>query len=155
MSAQPSPESSTQFPVFVYGTLMPGERNATVAAQYSQPTARPASLRGFRLFHLRPENYPGIVPGEPTDRVQGYVLSYGAELWPQVLAALDHLEGLDETPPLYHRERVELEVEGQHETAWVYVYARTERLQAPGVQSIPGGDWRETQAREQHGPDER
>lgn len=141
--------------VFVYGTLMPGERNEQVARTHGFPTAQPATLHGYRLFHLTPENYPGIVPGEQLDRVHGYLLTYRDDTWEKVLPLLDELEGLDETPPLYTRAQVQLETGGKKENAWVYVYARAERLQGPGAQFIPSGDWRETQAREQHGPDER
>ena len=129
--------------VFVYGTLMPGERNAHVAQRGGQFTARPARLSGFKLFDLHPENYPGITSGIPTQGVQGHVLTYGAADWEHALTFLDALEGLHDTPPLYTREKVQVEFEdGQRAGAWVYVYARPERLQFPGVHFIEDGDWR-------------
>ena len=142
--------------VFVYGTLMPGERNAHVAQRGGHYTACPARLGGFRLFHLHPENYPGVTPGTTADSVQGHVLTYSATDWERALPFLDALEGLHETPPLYTREIVQVEDEdGQRAATWVYVYARPERLQAPGVQFIGSGDWREANERDKLGQDDR
>lgn len=155
--------------VFVYGTLMPGERNEHIAARGGHFHARPAQLRGYRLFNLTPEHYPGttrITPGDTTSEnntlesntgtVQGYALTYELPDWQAALPFLDELEGLHETPPLYTREQVTLTLEGGTPVpAWVYVYARAERLQAPGVQLIPSGNWREANNRDQHGADDR
>ena len=139
-------------PVFVYGTLRPGERNAHVAARGGSFTARPATLAGFRLFHLRPEGYPGIVPGAASDLVYGAALTYAPADWEQALTLLDALEGVDETPPLYTRQRVRLTLEGgavgsgplgsrEEVEGWVYVYACAGRLSQSGVTPLPGGDW--------------
>ncbi|MPY67480.1 gamma-glutamylcyclotransferase [Deinococcus sp. SDU3-2] len=128
--------------VFVYGTLRPGGRNAGLAARCGQPQTQAATLSAFRLLHLSPENYPAIVPGEPGERVQGEVLTYPPQVWAQVFPLLDALEGVDETPPLYHRQRVTVALaSGEAEEVWVYVYARTERLTLPGAVPVPGGDW--------------
>ncbi|SEI89302.1 Uncharacterized conserved protein YtfP, gamma-glutamylcyclotransferase (GGCT)/AIG2-like family [Deinococcus reticulitermitis] len=142
--------------VFVYGTLMPGERNAHVAAQGGVFRAAPATLGGFRLLHLAPEGYPGIVRGRPEDRVRGYALTYEASAWAQARPWLDALEGVDEVPPLYTRERVRLTLgTGAECAAWTYVYARLDRLAGPGVRELPGGDWRAVRGRARRGPDER
>lgn len=136
---------TSQLPVFVYGTLLPGERNASVAALGGHFTARPATLAGFRLFDLRPEGYPGIVPGEPGDLVYGVALTYAPADWERALALLDELEGVSETPPLYTRQQVRLTLQdgaGEELEAWVYVYARADRLEQAGVIPVPGGDWR-------------
>lgn len=140
--------------VFVYGTLMPGERNAHVAGEPQGFTAQAARLPGFRLFHLSPEGYPGVVRGEGD--VSGWVLTYAPEAWARALPFLDHLEGLDETPPLYTREQVRVRLEdGSEAASWVYVYARPERWRQPGVTEVAGGDWRTVAGRQEHGPDER
>ncbi|WP_264775336.1 gamma-glutamylcyclotransferase family protein [Deinococcus aetherius] len=129
--------------VFVYGTLMPGERNAHVAAQGGAFEARPARLPGFRLLHLLPEAYPAVVPGGAEDRVCGYALTYAPGDWQAALPFLDALEGVDEVPPLYTRERVTVTLAGgERQAAWVYVYANAPRLARPGVVPIPDGDWR-------------
>lgn len=135
-----SPESPPR--VFVYGTLRPGGRNAALAARFGPPQAQAATLSGFRLLHLSPENYPALVPGKPGERVRGEVLTYAPEVWARVLPLLDALEGVGETPPLYHRQRVTVALApGEAEEVWTYVYARTARLALPGAAPVPGGDW--------------
>ena len=135
-------------PVFVYGTLLPGERNVQVAARGGPFTARPATLAGFRLFDLRPDGYPGIVPGEAGDLVHGAALTYAPADWDRALTLLDELEGVAETPPLYTRQRVRLTLEGGEEVeGWTYVYALSERLGQVGATLLPGGDWRELDGR--------
>lgn len=142
--------------VFVYGTLMPGERNAHVATLGGPFVARPAALPGYRLLHLDPEAYPALQPGEPGEQVAGYALTYEPDAWAAALPFLDALEGLDEEPPLYTRERVQLRLEGgQTQAAWVYVYARTERLQGPGVTHLPEGRWTVLDKRTRPHPDHR
>lgn len=142
--------------VFVYGTLMPGERNAHVAQRGGSFSAQPATLHGYRLFHLSPENYPGLTPGTEADAVRGYTLTYTPADWAQALSFLDRLEGLHETPALYTREQVQVRHDDGHfSDTWVYVYARPERLKAPGVQFIESGDWHEANERDQHGEDHR
>lgn len=128
--------------VFVYGTLRPGERNARVARRGGPFVTSPASLRGYRLLHLLPEAYPLLVPGEPWQTVRGDLLTYRPDDWTRALSLLDALEGLHESPPLYTREQVTVTPGGgEPVSAWVYVYARGERLTRPGVQLVPGGDW--------------
>ncbi|SMB89001.1 gamma-glutamylcyclotransferase family protein [Deinococcus hopiensis] len=129
--------------VFVYGTLRPGERNAAVARRGGTFTAVSALLSGYRLLHLLPEAYPGVVPGAPEDTVLGEVLTYAPADWDRALPFLDELEGVNDTPPLYIREQVTVGLEGGRElSAWVYVYADTARLSRPGVRPVPEGDWR-------------
>ena len=128
--------------VFVYGTLMPGERNAHIAALGGHFQARPAVLSGYRLLHLWPEAYPAVVPGDGGEAVSGFALTYAPADWPLALPFLDELDGVDETPPLYTREQVTLTLEGGETLpAGVYVYALAERLKSPGVIPVPGGDW--------------
>ena len=79
--------------VFVYGTLMPGERNAHIAARGGPFTAQPATLRAHRLHHLHPEAYPALTPGHPDDLVRGYALTYTPDAWSAALPFLDELEG--------------------------------------------------------------
>lgn len=152
--------------VFVYGTLMPGERNAHIAArgvagQRVTFAAVPATLPGFRLFHLSPEGYPGLVRGRPEDRVRGWALTYAPADWERARPWLDALEGVEESPPLYTRDPVTLTLgAGAECAAWAYVYARPERLAGPGVLELPGGDWRAVTRRAERGqgeeaPDER
>lgn len=140
--------------VFVYGTLLPGERNAHVAARGF--TAQAATLRGFTLHHLHPEGYPALTPGPADAAVRGAVLTYDPQAWKAALPGLDDLEGLYDTPPLYIRQVAPVTLEGGEEiTAWVYVYARAERLLAPGARVVPGGDWCDVPDRDHPGADGR
>jgi len=142
--------------VFVYGTLLPGERNAGVAARGGAFQAAPARLPGYRLLHLWPEAYPGIVPGPPGEEVLGAVLTYASQDWPRALPFLDELEGVHDTPPLYRREAVTVTLAGgEIQAAWTYVYADTARLARPGVVPLPGGDWRGWPDRQRPGPGKR
>ncbi|MFC4426807.1 gamma-glutamylcyclotransferase family protein [Deinococcus navajonensis] len=142
--------------VFVYGTLMPGERNAGVAAQGGPFAARPARLSGYRLLHLHPEGYPALVPGEPYEEVRGHALTYEPAAWAGALPFLDALEGLHESPPLYTRQQVPLTLEGgEQQAAWVYLYARAARLRGPGVVHLPGGDWTVQPGRQRPRPGDR
>ncbi|KEF33460.1 hypothetical protein RDMS_12330 [Deinococcus sp. RL] len=128
--------------VFVYGTLRPGERNAALTTRFGPPTVQRATLPAFRLFHLMPEGYPAIVPGDVGQGVRGEVLSYSLEVWRQLLPLLDALEGVEETPPLYRRERVRVTLAlGGAAEVWTYVYARAARLEQSGAVLVSSGDW--------------
>lgn len=134
--------------VFVYGTLMPGESNAKIAQTGGTFTAARACVSGFRLLHLSPEGYPAAIPAQPQDILHGYALTYSPSRWVAALPFLDELEGVDETPPLYSRQQVTLlgptgAPTGQANRAWIYVYARAERLEQPGVTPVPSGNWRD------------
>jgi gamma-glutamylcyclotransferase (GGCT)/AIG2-like uncharacterized protein YtfP len=141
------PDEALLHTVFVYGTLMPGERNAHVALAAGAPLHREqASLDGYVLYHLRPEGYPALIMGEGT--VQGWLLHYRAEQWEAGLHHLDELEGLDLTPPLYTRELALAQTAQEAQKAWVYLYARTERLAQPGCERVPSGDWTRVSGRQ-------
>ncbi len=128
------PDAAHPEGVFVYGTLQPGEANSSWAKRRGLTEAVPATLPGFDLYHLAPEGYPAIVPGSGT--VEGVVLLF-AEI-DRALPRLDALEGCAQTPPLYVREIHPTDPFGP---AWVYVYDRTDRLDAPGATLLPGGSW--------------
>ena len=117
--------------VFVYGTLQTGGSNAAVARRAGLFRAAPAVVRGYRIYDLQPEGYPAVVPGAGV--VYGEVLALAGPL-----DEMDALEGLDLTPPLYRRVRCRPEGAGE---AWLYVYARPERLAAPGATWLPAGRW--------------
>ena len=125
---------------------MPGERNAWVAEAAALPerTER-AQLHGYTLYDLRPEGYPALVAGGGT--VDGWLLHYGAG-WEAALPHLDDLEGLHLTPPLYRREHAQADTEGGPQTVWVYVYARSARLESAGAQVVASGRWIDTADRE-------
>ena len=117
--------------VFVYGTLKSGGSNAAVARRAGLIRATPARLQGFRIYDLQPEGYPAVVRGPGV--VYGEVLTLAGSL-----TEMDALEGLDLTPPMYRRIRCRTEGSGE---AWVYEYARPERLDALGATWLPSGRW--------------
>ncbi|MFC5850113.1 gamma-glutamylcyclotransferase family protein [Deinococcus petrolearius] len=154
MSASTEPAHPTT--VFVYGTLMPGERNAGVAGPPGSFVTRAAALPGHRLLHLDPERYPAAVPGEAGELVRGHALTYTPTAWVAALPLLDDLEGVHETPPLYRRVAVRLHLDAGGELdAWVYLYAQTRRLRQPGAVPVPGGDWRAVPDRDRPRPGDR
>lgn len=135
---------------------MPGERNADVAGPPGSFRARRAMLDGHCLLHLVPEQYPAALVGQPGDVIHGHALTYTPQDWAAALPFLDDLEGVDETPPLYHRVAVRLRLEdGGEVDAWVYLYAQQERLARPGVLPLPGGDWRAAPGRDRPRPGDR
>lgn len=136
--------------VFVYGTLMPGERWEKVARRGGDYTAQPATLGGVALADLRPEGYPALFAlsdltaaerEAAPECVSGYLYTYTPQSWATAQLLLDDLEGLDLTPPLYRRERVTVQTAEGLRPAWVYLYARTERRLAPGVTWLKSGRW--------------
>jgi gamma-glutamylcyclotransferase (GGCT)/AIG2-like uncharacterized protein YtfP len=123
--------------VFVYGTLMPGGSNVHVAERGGPFTVREAYVQGFVLYHLEPEGYPAMVPGE--GRVHGVLLDYDPSDIGAALVHLDALEGVAEEPPYYRRAIVE--ALPMLEPVWTYLYARPQRLKQPGAQRIFTGRW--------------
>lgn len=117
--------------VFVYGTLLPGGRNSAVAHRAGLVAVTPATVYGFRLYHLEPEGYPVAVRGPGV--LHGSVLSLAGSL-----DELDELEGVDLQPPLYRRIRCGPDGRGE---AWIYSFARSDRLFGAGVTWIPDGRW--------------
>lgn len=108
--------------VFVYGTLMRGERNAMRMGRAR--LLRMARTRSeFALLDLGP--YPALVPGTGTVFGEVYAVDRST------LEALDVFEAV---PELYRREQMLL-MDGRG--AEVYVFAS-----APQAPAIPGGDWR-------------
>ena len=111
--------------VFVYGTLLTGERNACCAGN-----ARRQKAWTLGTLHDTGYRFPAFVKGGRT-RVLGEVLTVDDEGF----VALDRLEGY---PRLYRRERIEANlVGGGSVLAWVYVMNGL-REDAPVIAS---GDW--------------
>ena len=110
--------------VFVYGLLRSGERMHDIVE--GLPLTGPFKLDGFALYDLG--QYPAAVHAD------GTIVGELCELpHPAVLTALDEAEGVHGDPPLYVREKVE--VEGQN--AWIYVYDRP----VGAAPRIASGDW--------------
>lgn len=123
--------------VFVYGTLMPGGSNAHIAALGGPFGVREAYVEGFALYHLEPEGYPAMVPGE--GRVYGVLLDYDQDAIDKALGYLDELEGVNEKPPYYRR--VTVQALPMDEPVWTYLYDRPQRLSQPGARLVAEGRW--------------
>jgi gamma-glutamylcyclotransferase (GGCT)/AIG2-like uncharacterized protein YtfP len=78
--------------LFVYGTLAPGRPNAHVLADVTG-TWQPATTRGTLLAEGwgAAAGYPGIVPDESANEVQGFLLT--SDDLPQQWKRLDAFEG--------------------------------------------------------------
>ncbi|WP_327291232.1 gamma-glutamylcyclotransferase family protein [Streptomyces sp. NBC_01198] len=132
-----------RLPIFVYGTLLPGERNHPLLAGRTRSWT-PAVLPGALLF--RGPRYPVAVLDPAGDgQVRGEVVGIPAAVYDAVLADLDRLEGYAAGDPANRYERVSRVVRGEREEteAWLYVAGPVlTREMLPTADRIPGGDWR-------------
>ncbi|GAA4006920.1 hypothetical protein GCM10022631_18200 [Deinococcus rubellus] len=148
--SEPSREPTS---VFVYGTLMPGERWEAVARRGGTYHAQIAQLGGVVLADLRPEGYPALfTDAQASAVVHGWLYTYDAASWPLALPFLDDLEGLHLSPPLYERALVTVQTAGGPARSWVYLYARTDRRHAPGFVPVISGRWADVPERHLEGP---
>jgi gamma-glutamylcyclotransferase (GGCT)/AIG2-like uncharacterized protein YtfP len=139
LGAYPDPPA-----VFVYGTLRAGCGNDYLLRVIAQPIDwEPAVLPGAVLMgHNADAPFPYLVPVSDDHRsVRGELVTYGAD-WPQVLAALDHLEGYQgpgDPHSLYDRQvRTVQTSDGLECQAWVY---EAGPLVARNRMVDLGGDW--------------
>lgn len=86
MGAPVAPSISS---LFVYGTLMPGERRWDVLAPFVQGAPEPALVRGSLVDTGR--GYPALFPGEAA--VPGYLVRLRSEFLAEALDVLDRVEG--------------------------------------------------------------
>lgn len=125
--------------LFVYGTLLTGERNAGQIPDAAVQARRPARVRGTlvdlgRYPALRTRDDDGGDDGDDGD-VVGELLTLTATAAPALLAALDAFEGT-----AYARRALPVRVDedGATTVAWVFV----EVSGGVGGPRIPDGDWR-------------
>jgi len=126
--------SQPYLPLFVYGTLMRGERaHCLISAQLER--ASQASLQGAALFDLG--RYPIAV--RAFSSISGELIWLAEDTYDITLETLDRYEG-----PEYVRRPIEVQLPGVQEStlAWVYLGKETP---ATGAVSIPHGDWRRWQ----------
>lgn len=133
----------TLCPLFVYGTLKPGERAfANFCAPYLV-TSQQALAMG-RLYHL-PLGYPAMTL--ETGWVKGMLLTFSS---PDCLHSIDAFEEYYPDRPEsseYQRDR-HLVFNRQQQplrTAWIYTMTR-DRVTRLGGQWLPQGYWTETTA---------
>lgn len=132
--------------VFVYGTLMPGDRYHREYCGDYLTNAIPAAVRG-QLYDFPQLGYPAMTAGH--DWVKGYLLAFrqSAATCKDILRRLDALEGYVSDAaiadgdyqrlqvPIFTPEREPLQM------AWVYQMSAEQVHQQRGVY-LPGGDWR-------------
>lgn len=132
-----------RLPFFVYGTLLPGERNHRLLAGRTRAWT-PAVLPGALLF--RGPGYPFAVEDPAgTGLVHGEVVDLPAAGYEAVAADLDRLEDYVPGDPANRYERVARAVRGERgqTDAWVYLAGPvTLRELLPTADLVPGGDWR-------------
>ena len=111
--------------LFVYGTLMPGQRRWEVLAPFVHGATEPALVRGSLVDTGR--GYPAMFPGESA--VPGYLVQLSAQSLGEALDVLDRVEGTK--TGLF--ERTLSDVAGT--AAWVY------RAVDPGLRGTSIQSW--------------
>lgn len=117
-------QNSKTHHVFVYGTLLTGERNAHWA---KGALREPATALG--TLYDPHYGFPAFSP-LGTTIVHGEMLTVDDE----GLASMDTLEGC---PRLYRRERIEISIASGHAIAYVYIMNRLPK----NATAIASGDW--------------
>ena len=140
--------TSRHLPFFVYGTLLPGERNHRLLRDRVDSWT-PAVLPGALLFHGLgpPYPYPYAVPDPAgTGTVRGAVAAVpGGEGYGEVLAELDQLEDYRPGNAHNHYERAVVRVRTAVGTLDAWTYLAAERIARELLLSgipVRDGDWR-------------
>jgi gamma-glutamylcyclotransferase (GGCT)/AIG2-like uncharacterized protein YtfP len=131
--------TSQQRPVFVYGTLLPGQPNWERLLGGRTERVLAGSLPGVVLLDCG--DYPAAVERSGAGGAAGEAVWIRPGAWAAVLAALDHLEGYDPADPdrLFDRVVRPVETAGGPVDCWVYLAGRT--LVASARPVVAEGDW--------------
>ncbi len=119
--------------VFVYGSLLPGERYHAVARRAGLMRRMPAWLEGYRLYAL-PSGYPAAVPG--AGAVEGELFVFR-----DLEAALRLLDRFEAADGLYRRVAVYVKTPAARRRAWAYV-ADAAAVARRGGAPWPSERWR-------------
>jgi gamma-glutamylcyclotransferase (GGCT)/AIG2-like uncharacterized protein YtfP len=108
--------------LFVYGTLMPSKSNRFQAFTDLQPTTKPATLRGYKMYDLG--SFPGIVEAPPDNVIKGEFIDLTGFTDGQLAQMFHSLDGYEGFPGLYVIHRVKCQVSDipERRTAYTYVY---------------------------------
>jgi gamma-glutamylcyclotransferase (GGCT)/AIG2-like uncharacterized protein YtfP len=122
-------------PVFVYGSLMEGEKNDGLLTVFKH---QPASCLG--ALYMMPAGYPALVPSKDGRSIKGELIHLPEF---RMLRVLDHFERVSQG--LYLRQEIRADLGGTVIPAWAYVLtpelARRRRLRKLDVD-----DWRKLRA---------
>jgi gamma-glutamylcyclotransferase (GGCT)/AIG2-like uncharacterized protein YtfP len=141
-------DADEYLPIFVYGTLRPGQENYDRFVLGKTTREVRAMLADHAMFVL--DGYPCITEDSGAGDVIGDALYLSPELFPAVLAALDQLEGYtpgNASSPYLRVRRSVRTGEGDRgepprtSLAWVYVGGEPALLRRPACDPVPGGDW--------------
>lgn len=132
-----------KIPVFVYGTLRPGEKNYPHYLAGRTVSEMPATAEG-QLYFVADGGYPYVAPGPGT--VSGELIHLDPRHYEQTLQAIDELEEYDpgdETNSIYLRRRTSVTLpDGRYTAAWIYYW------NCPSIAGtrIASGDFRDRPA---------
>lgn len=131
-------------PVFVYGTLRPGEKNYPDFLQGKTLQELPGQIPG-RLYFVRSGGYPYLAPDKGW--VKGEVVFLKPERYAEVLHDLDRLEEYDphdETASVYLRRPATAVLhDGRRLEVWAYYWNEPRITGEP----VPDGDFRSVRDR--------
>lgn len=138
-------------PVFVYGTLKPGQINYSAFLKGSTLRERPASIAGAALYTAG--TYPYLVIGSgiarPYEQAHGMVMTLHPDWYHEVLRRLDWLEGYTPGNPHSEYQRVPHPVQTASGTVRAWVYTASTRILAQirrgRLVKVAGGAWPEAQ----------
>ncbi len=131
--------ATAQRPVFVYGTLRPGQPNWERLLAGRTERVAPGRLPGIDLLDCG--HYPAAVERPDARGAIGEVVWVTPAAWPDVLGALDHLEGYHPGDPdrLYDRVIRAVDTPDGPVDCWVYVAGRF--IARSGRPIVSSGDW--------------
>jgi len=122
-------------PLFIYGTLQPGERNYPRFLAGRTQSEAPASVSG-ELWWVAEEDYPYLCRGD--EEIQGYLVRIADEIHSATLRAIDLLEDFHPGNPsasLYLRKPIEVVTSMGKKLAWTYLWNARDR---PGIKLTSG-----------------
>jgi gamma-glutamylcyclotransferase (GGCT)/AIG2-like uncharacterized protein YtfP len=132
-----------KIPVFVYGTLRPGEKNYSHYLAGRTVSEVPATAEG-QLYYIADGGYPYVEPGPGT--VSGELIYLDPRRYEPTLQAIDALEEYDpgdERQSIYLRRRTSVTLsDGRSTAAWIYYW------NCPSIAGarIASGDFRDRPA---------
>jgi len=133
----PMSEINARLPVFVYGTLMPGEQNYTAFLRGRTISEFPAATEG-ELWLDAVGDYPYLCPGR--GRVHGWLITIAPQVFAVTIRAIDTLEEFFPDRPghcLYLRKRIKVIAGQKSRPAWGYIWNQPAR---PGFR-LASGDY--------------